>query len=222
MVPRLLPAPRSRLPFPPLIRVALTGNIASGKSTVAALFRRWGATVIDADQLVREVQRPGTPALMAIARRFGPQVLLPDGSLDRAALRRAVLADRAARRDLEAIVHPAVQRLRQQREAAAAAQGATLVVHDIPLLFEALDPAAFDAVVLVDAPEPVRLARLVADRGMPEAEARALIAMQSPAADKKRWRGGDPARGPLVIENDGDQARLEQRAKEVWHELGRA
>jgi dephospho-CoA kinase len=205
-----------------MIRVALTGNIASGKSTVAALFRRWGATVIDADQLVREVQRPGTPALIAIARRFGQQVLLPDGSLDRAALRRAVLADRAARRDLEAIVHPAVQRLREQREAAAAAQGATLVVHDIPLLFEALDPAAFDAVVLVDAPEPVRLARLVADRGMPEAEARALIEMQMPAAEKKRWRGGDPARGPLVIENDGDEAGLEQRTREVWRELSGA
>ncbi|MFI5209758.1 MAG: dephospho-CoA kinase, partial [Gemmatimonadales bacterium] len=207
-------------PTPPLIRVALTGNIASGKSTVAALFRRWGATVIDADQLVREVQRPGTPALTAIAHRFGQQVLLPDGSLDRAALRRAVLADRAARHDLEAIVHPAVQRLREQREAAAA--GATLVVHDIPLLFEALDPAAFDVVVLVDAPEQVRLARLVAERGMPEAEARALIAMQIPAAEKKRWRGGDPARGPLLIENDGDQARLEHRAREVWRELGGA
>jgi len=205
-----------------VIRVALTGNIASGKSTVAALFRRWGATVIDADQLVREVQRPGTPALTAIARRFGQRVLLPDGALDRGALRRAVLADRAARHDLEAIVHPAVARLREQREAAAAAQGAALVVHDIPLLFEVLDPAAFDAVVLVDAPEPVRMARLVAERGMPEAEARALIATQMLAADKKRWRGGNPARGPLVIENDGDQGRLEQRAREVWRELGGA
>jgi dephospho-CoA kinase len=165
---------------------------------------------------------PGTLSLAAIARRFGGQVLLPDGSLDRAALRRAVLADCGARRDLEAIVHPAVQRLREQREAAAAARGATLVVHDIPLLFEALDPAAFDAVVLVDALEPVRLARLMADRGIPEAEARALIAMQLPSAGKKRWRGGDPARGPLVIENDGDQARLERRAREVWRELGGA
>jgi len=96
------------------------------------------------------------------------------------------------------------------------------VVHDIPLLFEVLDPAAFDTVVLVDAPEPVRLARLVADRGLAEAEARALIAMQRPAAEKKRWRGGDPARGPLVIENDGDQAQLERRAREVWRELGGA
>jgi dephospho-CoA kinase len=203
-----------------MIRVALTGNIASGKSTVAGLFRRWGATVIDADELVREVQRPGTPALDAIARRFGPGVLLPDGSLDRAALRRAVLADRGARRDLEAIVHPAVQRLREQREAAALGKGATMVVHDIPLLFEALDPAAFDAVILVDAPEPVRLARLVTTRGLPEAEARALMATQLPAADKKQWRGGDLARGPLIIENDGDLARLEGRAREVWRELG--
>lgn len=205
-----------------MIRIALTGNIASGKSTVAGLFRRWGATVIDADALVREVQRPGTPALEAIVRRFGGKVLLPNGALDRAALRRSVLADRSARHDLEAIVHPAVQLLRQQREAAALAGGASMVVHDIPLLFEALDPAAFDAVVLVDAPESVRLARLVAERGIPEAEARALIAMQLPSADKKRWRGGAPPRGPLVIENDGDQASLEKRTREVWRELGGA
>lgn len=201
-----------------MLTVALTGNIASGKSTVAALFRGWGATVIDADQLVREIQAPGTPEFDAIAARFGPRVVASDGTLDRAALRAIVLADREARRALEAIVHPAVQRLRQERERAARAAGATIVVHDVPLLFEALDPAAFDAVVLVDAPDATRLERLLAGRQLGESEARALMATQMPSEAKRRWR--DPAgQPPLIIENDADPATLERRARAVWQAL---
>ena len=201
-----------------MIHIALTGNIAAGKSTVAALFRDWGATVIDADHLVREVQAPGSPVLAAIARRFGDRVLLPDGALDRPRLRSIVLADPAARHDLDALVHPAGQARRLALVEAARARGDRIVVSDIPLLFEVLDPSAFDAVVLVDAPEPVRLARLQ-ERGLSEAEARRMMLAQLPSAVKRAWRGGHPPRRPVVIDNDGDRAMLAVHARRVWEDL---
>ncbi len=198
-----------------MIHIALTGNVAAGKSTVAELFRRWGATVIDADRLVREAQAPGSPVLVAIVRRFGAGVLRPDGGLDRGRLRSLVLADDAARRDLEALVHPEVQRRREALIEAARRRGDPVVVSDIPLLFEAGDPAAFDAVVLVDAPEAVRRERLVTQRGLPDADAARLIATQLPAAAKR-------PRSTWVIDNDGDPAALERRARAVWDALGSA
>ncbi len=154
-----------------MLRVALTGNIASGKSTVAALFERWGATLIDADRLVREAQAPGGPVLQAIAARFGPDYIGPDGALRRDALRRRVMGDPTALAELNRIVHPEVHRRRAALEAAASARGDRIVISDIPLLFEAADPSAFDAIVLVDAPEPVRRARLIAERGSSGEEA---------------------------------------------------
>src|SRR5919201_1662043 len=135
-----------------MLHVALTGNIAAGKSTVAELFRRWGATLIDADQLVRELQAPGSPVLEAIVARFGAAVLRADGTLDRAALRRRVMADPAAREALERIVHPAVHRRREELLREAGRRGDRIVVSEIPLLFEVADSREFDAVVLVDAP----------------------------------------------------------------------
>jgi dephospho-CoA kinase len=201
-----------------VLNVALTGNIAAGKSTVAHLFQRWGAVLLDADQLVREVQAPRSPVLTAIARRFGPAVILPDGNLDRPRLRAIVMADPDARLALEAIVHPAVQERRATRLEEARRAGARIVVNDIPLLFEVMDPAAFDAVVLVDAPEDVRLARLMQQRGLAETEARRLMAAQLPSQVKRAWlnRAG---KGSFIIDNDGDLARLEQRARAVWEEL---
>jgi dephospho-CoA kinase len=201
-----------------MLTIALTGNVAAGKSRVAELFQRWGATLIDADRLVHEVQAPGTPVFQAIANRFGPEVVAGDGALDRARLRAIVLADPAARRELEAIVHPAIHRRREELLAEARRRGDRVVVCDIPLLFETMDPAAFDRVVLVDAPEAVRLDRLVRLRGMDAAEARQLMQAQQPAAEKRRWRGprGQQAR---VIENDGDLAALESRARRAWEEL---
>ncbi|MDH4131360.1 MAG: dephospho-CoA kinase, partial [Gemmatimonadota bacterium] len=169
-----------------MIHIALTGNVAAGKSSVARLFHDWGATVIDSDQLVREVQAPGTPVLAEIAGAFGAGILLPDGTLDRAALRRRILGDDQARRRLEAIVHPAVQQRRRSLLEEARRRGDRLVVSDIPLLFEVLDPAAFDAVVLVDAPDEVRVERLVRGRGLDQAEARRLIASQLPSAAKRQ------------------------------------
>jgi dephospho-CoA kinase len=204
-----------------MLRIGLTGNIGAGKSTVAELFHSWGATIIDADQLVREVQKAGSPTLAAISARFGPDILKKNGSLNRPRLREIVLADSGARKELEALVHPVVNQLRLAKEAAALKRGVKFLIHEIPLLFEAMDPGVFDRVVLVDAPEPIRLVRLVASRSFPETQARALIAAQMPASKKREWRGGTPTRGPVVIENDGTTTELERRAREAWEELSR-
>jgi len=189
--------------------VALTGNIAAGKSTVVSLFRQWGATIIDADQVVRDLQRPGTEVYRRIVERFGPSIVAPTGELDRPALRRLILEDPRARSDLNAIVHPAVRGQRDTLVAAARAAGARIIVADIPLLFEASDPAEFDAVVLVDAPEAVRLHRLVTMRGLPREDAERLIAAQLPSGAKR-------ARSQFVIDNVGDRAQLERRARDIW------
>lgn len=195
-----------------MLNIGLTGNIAAGKSTVVDLFRSWGATIIDADELAREAQAPGTEVLAAIARRFGPDVLRPDGSLDRAALRAKVMGDDAALGALNGIVHPAVQRRRAQLLAEAKAKGVRIVINDIPLLFEALDPASFDAVVLVDAPAAVRRARLRLLRGLSNAEADAMIAAQMPSERKR-------SRSQYVIDNDGSRETLEAKAREVFAAL---
>ncbi len=195
-----------------MLRVALTGNIASGKSTVAEVWRRLGARVIDADVLARRVVEPGTPGLAAIVRGFGPEVLDALGRLDRAALRRMVFSDAGARRRLEAIVHPAVAEARVEEEAALARAGVPLAVEDIPLLFEIGAQEDFDVVVLVDAPEAVRLKRLVRERGLSEDEARRLIAAQMPAAAKR-------ARADILIDNDGALDALEARAEEAWKQI---
>ena len=195
-----------------MLNIALTGNIASGKSTVSELFRRWGATIVDADRLVREAQAPGSAVLRGIVERFGLEVLRPDGTLDRAALRAVILADPAARADLNALVHPEVHRLRRQRVAEAASRGDRIVVNDIPLLFEASDPAEFDAIVLVEAPDEVRRTRLLGARGLAPEEVDRMMGIQLPSAGKR-------ARSHYVIDNDSDYAALERRAREVWEAL---
>ncbi len=195
-----------------MLNIGLTGNIASGKSTVVELFRRWGAAIIDADQLAREAQAPGTEVLAAIVRRFGGDVLTSDGALDRAALRSKVMGDDQALGALNGIVHPAVQRRRAQLLDEARARGDRVVINDIPLLFEALDPKDFDAVVLVDAPPAVRRARLRLLRGLTNAEADAMIAAQMPS-DRKRGKS------QYVIDNDWSKEALEQKARAVFDEL---
>ncbi|HEX9692886.1 MAG TPA: dephospho-CoA kinase [Gemmatimonadales bacterium] len=198
-----------------MLRVGLTGNVAAGKSTVSSWFAAWGATLIDADVLVREVQAPGSPVLEAIVRSFGPKVLTSDGRLDRAALRRRVMGDGVARATLNAIVHPAVQARRALRESEAAGRGDCVVVHDIALLFEALDPVDFDVIVVVDAPETVRHERLVRHRDLGADEARSLLRAQQPSADKR-------AAADLVIDNAGTLAQLETQAHGAWAALRRA
>jgi len=195
-----------------VLNVALTGNIAAGKSTVVDLFRRWGATIIDADVLVREAQAPGGEVLAAIAGRFGADVLAADGTLDRAALRGKVMGDQAALDALNQIVHPAVRRRREELLREAREGGDLLVVNDIPLLFEALDPTQFDAVVLVDASVALRRTRLRAMRGLSNDEADRMIAAQMPAERKR-------AKSDLVIENEGSLEQLERQARAAFDEL---
>lgn len=197
-----------------MLRVGLTGNVASGKSSVAEAWRRAGARVIDADLLAREAVAPGSPALAAIRHRFGDDVLDGRGALDRAALRRAVFADPAARADLEAIVHPVVARLRQREEARAREAGEPLVVHEVPLLYEKELDRDMDLVVLVHAPEPLRLERLTSRRGLTDAEARAIMGAQLPAEVKR-------TRAHVVIENDSTEDALERRALDVLADLRR-
>ena len=194
------------------LSVALTGNIGAGKSTVARLFEQWGATLIDADQLVRQAQAPGQPVLKEIASRFGAEVILSDGSLDRTALRARALADPTALADLNRIVHPEVHRRRLQLLGEARVRGDRIVVSDIPLLFEADDPGAFDAVVLVDAPEGVRRARLLASRALSREEVDGMMATQLSSTPKR-------ARSDYIIDNDGDLPALERAARTVWEAL---
>lgn len=195
-----------------MIRVGLTGNIASGKSSVARVWQRLGAHVIEADLLAREAVAPGSPGLRRVVEVFGPDVIDSEGRLDRAALREIVFRDPEARARLEAITHPEIARLREEEEARLAAAGVDLIVNDVPLLFEVGLEDAFDVIVLVDAPEEVRLERLVRDRGLSEAEARRMIEAQMPS-DLKR------PKSDIVIENTGSLQELEARAEEVWQRL---
>jgi dephospho-CoA kinase len=195
-----------------MLKVGLTGNVAAGKSTVADVWRALGATVIDADELARRAVDPGTPAYAAIAAEWGDEVVEPDGALDRAALRRIVFSDPGARERLEQIVHPAVAGLRDELYREAEGRGEKVVVADIPLLFEVGLVDEFDVVVLVDAPEEVRLVRMVGDRGMDPEEARRVIAAQMPSELKR-------ARADYVIENTGTLGEVRRRAMAVWNEL---
>jgi dephospho-CoA kinase len=197
-----------------MLKIGLTGNIASGKSTVAEVWRSLGANVVDADELARRAVDPGTPAFSAIAAEWGEEVVEPDGGLDRAALRRIVFADPAARERLEEIVHPAVAGLREELYREAEARGDAAIVADIPLLFEVGLLDEFDVVVLVDAPEETRLMRLVGDRGLEPDEARRMMAAQMPAELKR-------ARADVVIENTRSLGDLQRRAREVWEGLVR-
>jgi dephospho-CoA kinase len=160
--------------------VALTGGIAAGKSTVARMFADCGATIVDADGLAREAVAVGSPGLAAVVQEFGPQVLTPDGALDRPALGKLVFDDESARRRLEAIVHPEVARLSAEAFAAAMQQNpGGLIIYDVPLLVEAGRKAEFDAVVVVEASDEERLKRLRDERGLTEAEAASRLTAQA-------------------------------------------
>lgn len=191
-----------------MINVALTGNVASGKSHVASLWAAQGVPVVSADELAREAVAPSSDGLGAVVEMFGTDVLREDGSLDRDRMREIVFDDTEARSRLEDIVHPVVWRLRDRWLEARRAEGANIVVSEIPLLFETGRESDFDVVVLVDAPEKLRLARIVQDRGQSEEEGRRIIASQMPAAHKR-------SRSDHVIENDGTIEELEARAANV-------
>jgi dephospho-CoA kinase len=197
-----------------MIRIGLTGNIASGKSEVERMLADRGATIIDADELAREAVEPETQALKDIIKRWGKDVLNQDGGLDRAALRQIVFADQNELDALNRIVHPGVTRLRDREIAKARERGDPIVVCVIPLLFERNIVEEFDAIILVDAPRPLRLERLVATRGLEETEAMNMIASQMPAELKR-------ARADFVIENDGSLDKLERDVDALWSSLQR-
>lgn len=193
------------------MRVGLTGGVASGKSTVAAMLAELGAVVIDADLLSREVVAPGTEGLAAIVEEFGPEILTPDGELDRPAMGAIVFAEESRRRVLEGIIHPLVRARSAALEASAERDG--LVVHDIPLLAEHPGAAGvFDAVVVVDVPVETQLARMIENRGMTREDAEARIAAQ--ATREQRL-----AIATYVIDNTGTFEDLHQRVAEVFEAL---
>ena len=191
-------------------RVGLTGGIASGKSTVSAILRELGAVVIDADELAREVVAKGTPGLAAVVREFGPGLLTPEGDLDRAAMGAMVFSDESARKRLEAIVHPLVFERIVDLESHAPADA--VIVHDIPLLAESGRADTFDAVIVVDAPPDVQVARMVRDRGWTEADALARIAAQATPEERR-------AIATYLVENTGTVEELRAEVERIYAEL---
>lgn len=198
-------------------RVALTGGIATGKSVCLRRFEESGAPVIDADVVARDAVAPDTPALAAIVTRFGPSMLRPDGSLDRAALGRLVFADATARADLEHIVHPAVFEaiedwFDERANDAADGRGPRVAIADVPLLYETGQERRFDRVVVAACSPTQQLERLMARDRMTEDEARRRLAAQWPI-DHKR------ARADLVIDTSGSLAETMANADRVWQAL---
>ena len=177
------------------------------------LFSDWGAAIVDADDLAREVVAPGTTGLAEIVKSFGPEVLRPDGALDRKRLGTIVFSDPLQRRALEAVVHPLVRAAWLARLDALKTGTASLIVYVVPLLFESkfVFPE-IEQIVLVTAPEAARIARITARDSISEDQARARIAAQLPDDEKRRG-------SHFVIENDGSLEHLEHRAKKVFDAL---
>jgi dephospho-CoA kinase len=192
------------------MRVGLTGGIASGKSTVSAILAELGATIIDGDQLAREVVAKGTPGLEQVVAAFGPEVLTPSGDLDRPKLGRIVFNDDALRKQLEGIVHPLFFERYAALEAAAPEDG--LVVHDIPLLAETGRADTFEAVIVVETPAEVQVERMLRDRGWSRADAESRIAAQATPEQRR-------AIATHLIVNTGSKEDLRARVEEVYREL---
>ncbi|HXG04984.1 MAG TPA: dephospho-CoA kinase [Candidatus Binatia bacterium] len=193
----------------PFLLVGLTGGIATGKSTVSALLRALGCVVIDADQLARDVVEPGQPALEAIRREFGPEVIRPDGTLDRPRLGAIVFADGARRRRLEEITHPAIRRRFLDHLERLAAEGYRgIVVFDAPVMIESGSHRMMDRLVVVVAGEETQIARLMARDGLSREEALRRVRSQMPVSEKARL-------AHYVIDNSGDRAATEAQVRRV-------
>jgi dephospho-CoA kinase len=192
------------------MRVGLTGGIASGKSTVSEIFAELGAVIIDGDKLAREVVERGTPGLAQVVEAFGPEILTPEGELDRPRLGQIVFTDDARRKVLEGIVHPLVFERYAALEASAPTDG--VVIHDIPLLAETGRADTFDAVVVVETPVEVQVERMLRDRGWTREDAESRIAAQATAEQRR-------AIATYLIVNDGSLGDLRARVEEIWAEL---
>ena len=192
------------------MRVGLTGGIASGKSTVSAILAELGAVIIDGDKLAREVVERGQPGLDQVVAAFGPEILTPDGDMDRAKVGQIVFNDEAKRKVLEGIVHPLVFERYAALEAAAPKDG--LVVHDIPLLAESGRADTFDAVIVVETPAEVQVERMLRDRGWTQADAESRIAAQATPQQRR-------AIATHLIVNAGTRDDLRARVEAVYAEL---
>ncbi|MGW4230704.1 dephospho-CoA kinase [Streptomyces sp. NPDC004980] len=193
-----------------MLKVGLTGGIGAGKSEVSRLLVSYGAVLVDADRIAREVVEPGTPGLASVVETFGPGILAADGTLDRPALGAIVFADPERLAALNALVHPLVGARSAELERAVGPDA--VVVHDVPLLTENGLAPLYDLVVVVDATPATQLDRLVRLRGMTESDARARMAAQ--ATREQRLAVAD-----LVVDNDGPLEHLEPQVRKVWSEL---
>lgn len=195
-----------------MVVIGLTGGIASGKSTVSRILRELGAAVIDADAIVHELQQPGAPVTLAIAREFGPGVIRPDGSLDRAALGQIVFGDAARRKALEAIVHPAVRERMWSDVERCRAEGRAAAVLDVPLLIESELHRTVDRVWLVYIDRDLQIQRLMARDGLPRSQAEQRIAAQM-SLDEKR------AYADVIIDNRGTMESTRDQVVAAWREV---
>jgi dephospho-CoA kinase len=188
-----------------VLKVAVTGNVASGKSTLSSLWAREGVPLLQADELARSVVEPGTEGLAAVVDAFGRDILAADGRLDRNFLRDLVFREAESRTRLEGILHPLILARREEWMAEREGEGTQLAVAEIPLLFEVGLDGEFDVVVLVDAPHAERLRRLLEDRGLEEEEAKRMMDAQLPPEEKRD-------RAHFVVHNAGSKEDLEIRA----------
>lgn len=196
------------------MNIGLTGGIACGKSTVAAMFVQRGAVLIDADQIAREVVLPGSPALAQVADRFGQAVLQPDGSLNRQALGEIVFRDEAARKELESILHPRIRALMRERlESNERESPNKLVVVDVPLLFESKLEQMFEETVLVYIPRSLQLTRLERRDGLTRQQAESRLAAQMPIDAKREL-------ADYIIDNSGERSDTERQVDEFCKRKG--
>jgi dephospho-CoA kinase len=196
-----------------MIKVGLTGGIASGKSLVAALFKRLGATVVDADIIAREVVEPHTAGWQKVVAKFGPTILAPDGTIDRAKLGSIVFSDQRSRDALNAILHPYIlNKIREQITEIAEKDPQAMIVVDVPLLIECGLQHEFDAVIVVWSPIELQRKRLMERDGLSAGEAQQRIDAQM-ALDQKR------ASANFVIENDADQEKTEAQVRDIFLRL---
>jgi dephospho-CoA kinase len=194
-----------------MLTIGLTGGIATGKSSVAALLAEHGAEVIDADQLARDAVAPGTAALQQIVELFGQQALLPDGSLNRQAVRELVFNESARRQQLEAILHPAIKELALQQIEQARIRGSRVVVYMAPLLVEARATDRVDEIWVVTVRPEVQMARLMARDSCNQKQAEQIIAAQMPLAEKERF-------GVVVIDNSSSLEETRNQVEAAWQQ----